>query len=113
MKQNISQEEISDLINKDILDIIGLSKLDDAKKDELRTKIIATVENRVLRRITDELQKKKVFDNYEKLVAEDKSVDEFLSENGILPERIFAEEAIIYKSMLKVASDSINNDQSK
>lgn len=108
MKQSITQDEINDLINKDILDILGLSKIEEKKKDELREKIVATVENRVLRRITDELEKNNKFDDFEKLIAEDKSVDEFLSENGISPERIFAEEAISYKAKLKASSNLID-----
>lgn len=99
----ISQKEINDLADKDILEIIGLGNLDEEKKQKLRGKILETVQNRVFKRIIELLEKKGKISEYENIV-DDKSVEDFFRDNGINYEAIFLEEALFYKSQLKAAS---------
>ena len=102
-KQQMSQEDVDSLIARDIVDIMGLSHLEEKKKQELRGKILQTVQSRAFNRIVSELKKKNKVEDYEKL-EEDKAVENFFKENGIDEERIFIEEALFYKTQLAAAA---------
>lgn len=101
--QKISQEDINSLVTRDIIDIVGLSHLDEKRKQELRGKILETVQNRVFNRIVKELKEKNKVEEYEKL-EEDVAVENFFKNNGIDEEKIFLEEALYYKAQLATAA---------
>lgn len=113
MKKTITEDEIRALVNKDLLEIMGLDKISEEKKVELREKMAATIENRVFRRVTKELTEKGKFDEFEKIAQDDKDPSEFLKKNGINTERIYIEEAILYKSQMKVAANFVDIGLSK
>lgn len=99
----MTQEDVDSLVSRDIIDVMGLSNLEEKKKQALRGKILETVQNRVFNRIVREIKKKNKVDEYEKL-TEDTAVEKFFSDNNIDEEKIFLEEALYYKAQLATAS---------
>lgn len=97
----------SDIMQKDIFDLIGLSDLDEAKKDGLREKFTTTIENNVFASLTNDLVDAKLLGDFEKLKT-DKEYEKFFKEHNIDMEQYFIEEALRLKAQLKTASDLIN-----
>lgn len=104
-----SDEEIQDLIQKDILDLMGMEGLTEEKRVELYAKMLNTVEERVIMRIDDALDEPGREELKQLLETGTKEkFDEFLKTKNISLEKLFAEEALIYKtelmSLLKAAN---------
>ncbi len=104
MVSNLKQEEIEKFITSDVIDLMGLSGQPEEKKQELRQKIIQTIENRALARIIGLISDKKKLEELEKLEGEE-AVTKFFADNNIPYEDIFTEEALMYKAQLKTAAD--------
>jgi len=101
-----SQEEIDDFVKKDVLDILGLSNLPEDKKNELREKIVSTIQNRVFRRITKELEAKGKLKDFKS--ASDDTIEDFFKTSGIDTDKIFVEEALAFKAQLKASANMVD-----
>ena len=104
MVYNLRPEEIEKFISSDVIDLMGLSNLPEDKKQDLREKIISTIENRALARIIGMIFDKKKLEEMEKLEGE-KALAKFFAENNIPYEDIFTKEALAYKAQLKTAAE--------
>jgi len=95
----IDDENLTKLLDKDILEIIGGKDLPEAKKQELYTRMVETIQNRAIARIYDKLSDEEG-QGLDKLIeANDKAkMDEFLKSKDIDLAKILLEEAIVYKS---------------
>lgn len=102
MANVFSDEEIKNVLEKDLLELIGGADLPQAKKQELYTQMAETVQNRTIARIYDKLSEEdgKALD--EAIDSGDKKnalkVDEFLKSKNIDITSLLAQEAIIYKT---------------
>jgi len=90
-----------DILNKDILELMGAGDLSDEKKQELYTKMLETIQNRTIARIFDQLSPedgeklKQLIDSNNKT-----EIESFLKSKGVDIAKMMLEEAIIYKSEL-------------
>lgn len=107
MTDDNDKNSIDDLLHGDIIDILGLSGLEETRKQELRDEIVITIQNRVFMRIMDELEKKNKIEEYDNL-SDDLSVEKFFLENGIDTEKYFLEEVFAYKAQLQTTSKLID-----
>jgi len=78
---------ISDVIEKDIIELLGLENLPKEKQDEYREKATQTIYDRAFTRITDELDEKGVIAEFEKVAEDETAMKTFLTEHGIDPEK--------------------------
>ena len=104
MVYNLKPEEIEKFISSDVIDLMGLSNLPEEKKQELREKIISTIENRALARIMGMIKERNKLEELEKLEGKE-ALAKFFTENHIPYEDIFSEEALAYKAQLKTAAE--------
>ena len=104
MVYDLKPEEIEKFISSDVIELMGLSNLPEDKKQEMREKIISTIENRALARIMGMIKDRNKLEELEELEGEE-AMAKFFTENNIPYEDIFAEEAITYKAQLKNAAD--------
>lgn len=95
----ISDQELKDLLEKDILELIGAQNLPQEKKEELYKTMADTVQNRTIARIYDELSEAdtKELDALLDQNAQEK-VAEFLKGKNIDLTGLLMQEAMIYKS---------------
>ncbi len=99
MAKLISDEELKDLLEKDLLELIGGADLPPEKKQELYTKMAETVQNRTIARIYDQLSEEEGKEIDQLIDADDKGkVDEFLKSKNLDITSLLAQEAIIYKT---------------
>jgi len=102
-----TQKEVNDLLEKDVFDLIGLGRISDKKKEDLRAKIVDTIQARIFRRIVKMIEEKGKLGEYDKLEKEE-AVEDFLKKNGIDTNQIYVEEAMIYKAQLATAGNMID-----
>lgn len=88
-----------ELWDKDIFALLGLENAPEEKKKEILDQMTATINNRVLARILDQLSEEEIRE-FEKLIDEkdDVKVIEFLKSKGVDLMQYAAEEAMIYKT---------------
>ncbi len=95
----ISDQELRDLLEKDILELIGAQNLPQEKKEELYKTMADTVQNRTIARLHDQLSEEdsKEFD---RLIDEgdNQKVTQFLESKGIDITSLLVEEATIFKT---------------
>ena len=99
MANVFSNEEIKNVLEKDLLELIGGADLPQEKKQELYTKMAETVQNRAIARIYDKLsgEDSKQLDSL--IDTGDKNkVDEFLKSKNLDITSLLAQEAVIYKT---------------
>lgn len=98
MTDGISYE---DIIEKDILDLLGANNMPEEQKRNLYTKMMDTVMNRAMIRVHDALSEKDR-EEWKKLLDEgDKpKMDKFLHDHGVDLPKILVEEALILKTEL-------------
>ena len=98
MNNDISYE---DIIEKDILDLLGANNMPEEQKRNLYTKMMDTVMNRAMIRVHDALSEKDR-EEWKKLLDEgDKpKMDKFLHDHGVDLPKILVEEALILKTEL-------------
>ena len=101
--QNYSYD---DIINRDILELMGAQNMPEEKKKELYTKIIDTIQNRVITRIADELSEPDL-QQWKKLAEEGNKdkMEEFLKSKNIDLKQLMFQEALFYKSELATLSN--------
>lgn len=106
--QNLfSDQEVKDIIDKDIFELLAAKDMAQEKKQELYQKMAETVQNRVIARIDDALSEPdrqewlKILDEQNKEKAE-----AFLRERNLDAPKMLIEEALIYKMELVNLSKS-------
>jgi hypothetical protein len=99
---------LSDIISKDIIELLDLGDLPKEKQEEYRKLAIETVTNRTFARLTDILEEKKLLDDFEKVESTDQAIGDFLSKNEINFNDIVSEETVIYKAQMKTINDAIS-----
>jgi len=88
------------ILESDLLELMGADKVSDEDKQEIYETAFKTIENRVLARIIDELTDKDL-EEFENIPESDgEAIAKFLQERGIELEKLYAMEAITYKSEL-------------
>ena len=105
----------SEIIEEDILKLLGASDMSEEEKNDLYQKMNDTVANRVTARIVDALTDEEV-DKWTKLLDENKEADarKMLEEKGVDLPKLIAQEAVIYKTQLVdtiYGSDTIKNQK--
>jgi hypothetical protein len=90
-----------EILNKDILDLIGMSHLAEEEKGKLYQTMVETIERRVVGRV-DEMLSDEEAEEWKKIVdAKDRQgFSDFLKEKSIDLVQIYAQEALIYKTEL-------------
>jgi len=96
--KNVIEGMYGELLEKDILELMGVDNLPDKEKEELYKKMLETILNRVVLRLDTQISDEEV----EKLkeITDKKDKEGFLKffqDKGIDIKSIFAEEAALYK----------------
>ena len=100
---------VSDIIEKDILDLIGGESLSQEKKDELHSKMLKTIQNRVIVRIDSTLTDEEIKEWQGVVEGGDPiKIKNFFDSKGIDIEQLMVEEAIVYKTDVVTYFDYIN-----
>jgi len=97
--QNIfSDQEVKDIIDKDILELMGAKNMDPQKKQELYEKMAQTIQDRVIARIDDSLDETGKAE-WLKLAEENnkEKMEAFLKSHNIDVVKLMTEEAMVYK----------------
>ena len=90
-----------DILNKDILELMGVGNLPEEKKRELYTKMLETIQNRTIARIFDQLSPEDGEKLKQLLDSDNKTeIESFLKSKGVDIAKMMLEEAIIYKAEL-------------
>jgi hypothetical protein len=95
----------ADLWDKDIFELLGLENAPEEKKKEILENMTATINNRILARVMDQLDETELTE-YEELLdqKDDEKIIGFLKNKGIDLVQYAAEESMIYKTeMLNLA----------
>lgn len=97
-----------DLIQKDVLELMGFTNLEQSKKDDLHKKIQTTIENRVAARILDMLSEEDQ-EKYDKIIEVGDSEEgfEFLISRDIDAAEFMAQEMILMKIELLFDSQMV------
>ncbi|TSC93562.1 MAG: Uncharacterized protein CEN91_208 [Candidatus Berkelbacteria bacterium Licking1014_85] len=103
-------DEVQDILNKDILELMGAKNMPEDKKAELYQKMLETIQNRVIARIADELSDADL-DTFKTLAdAGDKQkLEEFLTSKNIDIAKLMLQEALIYKTEMVTLSKPLQN----
>lgn len=97
-KSMITDQEIKELFDKDVLELIGGKDLPLEKKQELYITIAKTVQNRAIARIYDELTEEEGLELDRLIEGEDSAkVQEYLNEKHLNLQSMLAQEAMAYK----------------
>jgi len=111
MDQLFSDE---DILNKDILELLGIQDLDQAKKQEIYQTMMQTIQNRVMARILDQLKPEEAEEWKNLLDSQDKQkAEEFLRSRKIDVAKLMLEEAVIYKTEIIGLAGQIKNSNQK
>jgi hypothetical protein len=87
-----------DVLDKDILELIGVKNLTDDEKADLYNKMLMTIQDRVITRLLDFLSDEEYAVILNALEQEDRSrFEQIISEKNIDLVKIFAEETLAYK----------------
>ena len=93
-----TDQEIKDILDKDLLELMGGQDMPQEKKQELYQKMAETVQNRVIARIDDKLSDQEKQEWIGIVDQDDKAkMEEFLRSKNIDIAKMLTEEAIIYK----------------
>ena len=106
--QLLSDSAVNDILEKDIIVLLGLEKLPKEKQDEYRQKAIETILDRVFVRITNTLDEMGKLADYEKVVNDEERAMIFLADNGLDLEQILIEETMYYKTQMKTVVDLLD-----
>jgi len=113
----IDSNNLTHLLDKDILEIIGGKDLSQEKKEKLYTRMAETIQNRVIARIYDKLSEENAIQVDSLLESDDKNqLEQFLKEKNIDLAKMLLAEAIVYKSemieLYRAADEKPNTNQS-
>lgn len=97
-----------DIVNKDIFELMGAKDMPEEKRRDLYTKILETIQNRVVTRIADNLNDKDTADWLEiKKTADKKQMNDFLAARGIDINKLMTQETLMYKMELVQLSEPL------
>lgn len=102
-----SETIISDIVSKDIIDLLDLGNLPSEKQEEYRKLAVETVNDRSFSRLTDILEEKGLLDEFQNVEETEGVIREFLTKNDIDLDNLIAEEAVLYKAQMKSINDAI------
>lgn len=108
--RKMNQHEIDDLLDKDIMELLGFNRKSKEEQDVLREKIITTVENRFWERVYQILKGKNLVDKFKEAGDDEEKQRAVFKEADIDPDGMFMEEALLIKVQLKTASDFLDNN---
>lgn len=110
MDNNSSQPTVNyeDVLNKDILSLMQADNLPDDEKQKLYEKMLGTIQNRVIARITDKLTDEEV-EELKKLLDEgdQDKIQSFMKAHDIDWPKMMLEETLIYKTELASLSNNL------
>lgn len=88
-----------DILNKDILELMGAKDLPEEKRQELYQKMLDTIQNRVIARIADQLPDADM-DQFKQIAdtGDQQKMSDFLKEKDIDLAKLMLQEALIYKT---------------
>ena len=100
-----------DIIDEDILVLMGAKNMPPEEKEKLYSQMIETIQLRVLARVDDQLSDQEAEEIVKIVKSEDKAkFFEFLKGKDINIEKLYAEEALIYKiEMIELVNSRGNN----
>jgi len=103
-----------DILEKDVLDLMGFSNLTEEKKAALHKKVQDTIEVRVAEQIFERLNDKEK-EEYDQLLVAQKNDEayQYLKDRGIIVEEIITTEAIILKLEFYEDSKVIRDEGNK
>lgn len=107
-----TQSDVSyeDILNKDILDLMGAKDMAEDKKQDLYTKMFQTIQNRVIARISDALSDEDVAEWQKISESQDnQQIENFLKTRGIDLAQLMLQEALSYKSEMIALAKPIRN----
>jgi hypothetical protein len=111
-KTNVVNEIYDEILEKDILDLMGVGDLPENEKEEIYKKMLDTIMNRVILRLDSQVSDEEVAKLKTIMEAKDNAgFFKFFEDKGIDIKSIFAEEAGIYKvEMVALTSQGGVND---
>lgn len=100
-----------DIIDEDILTLMGAKNMSEEEKEELYKKMIETIQLRVLSRIDDQLSDQEAEEVKEIVKSNDKEkFFDYLRSKNIDVGKLYAEEALIYKiEMIELINSGARN----
>jgi len=99
MANLVDEKNITELLDEDILEIMGGQDLSPEKKEELYLKMTQTIQNRAIARIYDRLSEEEANKLDQLMEADDNhQIEQFLNAKNIDLAKILLEEAIVYKT---------------
>lgn len=101
-----------DILNKDILELMGAQDLPDEKKQELYQKMLDTIQNRVIADIADQLKDEEM-DAFKQIVdtGDRQKMSDFLKEKDIDLAKLMLQEALVYKTEMANLAQPLKNNQ--
>lgn len=97
-----------DVIQKDLIELLGLSHLSEAEQNAYRKTAEETITNNVFTRLTNELDEMGLLPEFEKVAADETATISFLAEQGISLDDTFLEETYLYKAKMKTVADVLS-----
>ena len=104
-KTALTNEEIEDILNKDLVDLLGIEEMPEEEREKFRETAITTIENKGYARILKMLEKMGKVEEYKNAT----DINKFFEENKINLDLIFAEETLLYKLKMRAYSKVIND----
>lgn len=110
-KVNPITEAYEELLKTDIIDLIGGKDFTDEQKDELYNKMLDTISNRVIVKVSEKLPDNDFVELEKILESGDKEkINKFFEDKNIDIKQMFVEEALVYKvEMVTLTSQGGNN----
>jgi len=97
-KVNPITEAYEELLKTDIIDLIGGKDFTDEQKDELYNKMLDTISNRVIVKVSEKLPDNDFVELEKILESGDKEkINKFFEDKNIDIKQMFVEEALVYK----------------
>lgn len=108
----INEQDLKELLDKDIFELIGGENLPQEKKQELYQKMAETIENRVIARIDDRLNDQER-EEWAKIIdmGERAKMEDFLRSKDIDVSKMMVEEAMVYKMEIKGLYDKSKSEE--
>lgn len=109
---------MSDVIDKDILELLGVQKISEEERNKLYKKMLESIQNRVIARIDDKLNDSER-EEFKKMLDDknDKKINDWLKSKNIEIAKMLIEEAVIYKtellSLAQAADQTTKQNQNK
>ncbi len=101
---------VDDIINKDVLELMGAQNMPEAQKNELYNQMLRTIQNRVIAKVGEMLDEKDM-DEWDKLAKESDpaKANQFLESKSIDVEQLMLQESLAYKAQMVAMSQPIRD----